>query len=203
MKIHEYQAKGILKKYGVTVPRGTMATTREEAATWKTGEVLLLSGKLLTGRDAAHKRMSDMLNRGEKLPVDFRNRFIYYVGPVDPVRDEVVFAAQAKVPRLRSERVAIVGWLAEFARGHPDMRVVIKLRAVSGEKQTHAEQFPYDELLDDLDSVPPNLTAESGSTTASWIQLLETSRLMAAFSSRRASSVFGVASTITSSRTGS
>jgi fumarate hydratase, class I len=64
--------------------------TRQEAATWKPGEVLLLSGKLLTGRDAAHKRMSDMLKRGEKLPVDFRGRFIYYVGPVDPVRDEVV-----------------------------------------------------------------------------------------------------------------
>jgi fumarate hydratase class I len=66
------------------------SVTREEAATWKPGEVLLLNGKLLTGRDAAHKRMSDMLKRGEKLPVDFRNRFIYYVGPVDPVRDEVV-----------------------------------------------------------------------------------------------------------------
>src|SRR6202046_4653796 len=64
--------------------------TRAEAATWKPGEVLLLTGKLLTGRDAAHKRMTDMLNRGEKLPVDFRDRFIYYVGPVDPVRDEVV-----------------------------------------------------------------------------------------------------------------
>ena len=64
--------------------------TREEVATWKPGEVMLLSGKLLTGRDAAHKRMTEMLNRGEKLPVDFTNRFIYYVGPVDPVREEVV-----------------------------------------------------------------------------------------------------------------
>jgi len=64
--------------------------TRAEAATWKPGEVLLLSGKLLTGRDAAHKRMSDMLNRGEKLPVDLSDRFIYYVGPVNPVRGEVV-----------------------------------------------------------------------------------------------------------------
>jgi len=64
--------------------------TREEVASWKPGEVLLLNGKLLTGRDAAHKRIVDMLNRGEKLPVDFTNRFIYYVGPVDPVRDEVV-----------------------------------------------------------------------------------------------------------------
>jgi fumarate hydratase, class I len=64
--------------------------TREDVATWKPGEVLLLNGKLLTGRDAAHKRMVDMLNKGEKLPVDFTGRFIYYVGPVDPVRDEVV-----------------------------------------------------------------------------------------------------------------
>jgi fumarate hydratase class I len=59
-------------------------------ASWKPGETLLLNGKLLTGRDAAHKRMVEMLNRGEPLPVDFRGRFIYYVGPVDPVREEVV-----------------------------------------------------------------------------------------------------------------
>jgi fumarate hydratase class I len=64
--------------------------TTAEVATWKPGERLLLSGKLLTGRDAAHKRIQEMLARGEGLPVDFRNRVIYYVGPVDPVRDEVV-----------------------------------------------------------------------------------------------------------------
>jgi len=64
--------------------------TREEVASWKPGQRLLLSGKLLTGRDAAHKRIQDMLAKGEKLPVDFTNRVIYYVGPVDPVRDEVV-----------------------------------------------------------------------------------------------------------------
>lgn len=64
--------------------------TRAEVAAWKPGERLLLSGRLLTGRDAAHKRIQDMLARGEKLPVDFSNRVIYYVGPVDPVRDEVV-----------------------------------------------------------------------------------------------------------------
>ncbi len=61
-----------------------------EVATWKPGETLLLSGRMLTGRDAAHKRITDMLARGESLPVDFRNRVIYYVGPVDPVRDEAV-----------------------------------------------------------------------------------------------------------------
>ncbi|MGN6893337.1 fumarate hydratase C-terminal domain-containing protein, partial [Neisseria sp. P0015.S009] len=64
--------------------------TKEEVATWKTGDVLLLNGKILTGRDAAHKRLVDMLNKGEELPVDFTNKLIYYVGPVDPVRDEVV-----------------------------------------------------------------------------------------------------------------
>ncbi len=64
--------------------------TREEVASWKPGQTLLLNGKMLTGRDAAHKRIQDMLAKGEKLPVDFTNRVIYYVGPVDPVRDEAV-----------------------------------------------------------------------------------------------------------------
>ena len=64
--------------------------TPEEVASWTPGQTLLLSGKMLTGRDAAHKRIADMLAKGEKLPVDFTNRVIYYVGPVDPVRDEVV-----------------------------------------------------------------------------------------------------------------
>ena len=64
--------------------------TPAEVAAWKPGQTLLLNGKMLTGRDAAHKRIQDMLAKGEKLPVDFTNRVIYYVGPVDPVRDEAV-----------------------------------------------------------------------------------------------------------------
>jgi fumarase (EC 4.2.1.2) len=64
--------------------------TPEAIAKWKPGQTLLLNGKLLTGRDAAHKRLVDMIERGEAMPVDFTNKFIYYVGPVDPVRDEVV-----------------------------------------------------------------------------------------------------------------
>jgi fumarate hydratase, class I len=64
--------------------------TKAEVASWKPGETLLLNGKMLTGRDAAHKRIQELLAKGEKLPVDFTNRVIYYVGPVDPVRDEVV-----------------------------------------------------------------------------------------------------------------
>ncbi len=64
--------------------------SKAEIATWKAGDTLLLSGKMLTGRDAAHKRIQQMLAKGEPLPVDFANRVIYYVGPVDPVREEVV-----------------------------------------------------------------------------------------------------------------
>jgi fumarate hydratase class I len=64
--------------------------TPEKLKQFKAGDRLLLNGKILTGRDAAHKRLAEMMQRGEKLPVDFTNRFIYYVGPVDPVRDEVV-----------------------------------------------------------------------------------------------------------------
>ena len=85
-------------------------TTRAEADTWKAGEVLLLNGKLLTGRDAAHKRMTDILSRGETLPVDFKDRFIYYVGPVDPVREEVVGPAG---PRRQP------GWTSSRARCWP------------------------------------------------------------------------------------
>jgi fumarate hydratase, class I len=66
------------------------SVTRADTHTWKTGDTLLLTGKILTGRDAAHKRIKTMLDNGEPLPVDFNNRFIYYVGPVDAVRDEAV-----------------------------------------------------------------------------------------------------------------
>jgi fumarate hydratase, class I len=66
------------------------AVTRADTHTWKNGDTLLLTGKILTGRDAAHKRIKTMLDKGEPLPVDFNNRFIYYVGPVDAVRDEAV-----------------------------------------------------------------------------------------------------------------
>ncbi len=64
--------------------------TRDEVASWAPGQTLLLNGRMLTGRDAAHKRIADMLAKNEKLPVDFTNRVIYYVGPVNPVRNEVV-----------------------------------------------------------------------------------------------------------------
>jgi fumarate hydratase, class I len=106
--------------------------TREEVATWRPGEVLLLSGKLLTGRDAAHKRMAEMLNRGEKLPVDFSGRFIYYVGPVDPVREEVVGPAgpttatrMDKFTRIMLERTGLLGMVGKAERG-PEAVAAIK-----------------------------------------------------------------------------
>ena len=98
--------------------------TREEIASWKPGDVILLNGKLLTGRDAAHKRMTDMLNKGEKLPVDFTNRFIYYVGPVDPVRNEVVGPAgpttatrMDKFTRQMLEQTGLIGMVGKAERG--------------------------------------------------------------------------------------
>ena len=98
--------------------------TPAEAASWKPGEVLLLNGKLLTGRDAAHKRMTDMLNRGETLPVDFRGRFIYYVGPVDPVREEVVGPAgpttatrMDKFTRQMLAETGLLGMVGKAERG--------------------------------------------------------------------------------------
>ena len=73
-----------------SLPVNLDTLTSEQVASWKPGQTLLLSGRLLTGRDAAHQRIREILARGEKLPVDFTGRVIYYVGPVDPVRDEVV-----------------------------------------------------------------------------------------------------------------
>ena len=72
--------------------------TRDEVTSWKPGETLLLNGVMLTGRDAAHQRIVAMLNRGETLPVDLSGKVIYYVGPVDPVRDEVVGPAGPTTP---------------------------------------------------------------------------------------------------------
>jgi fumarate hydratase class I len=98
--------------------------TRVDIARWQPGETLLLSGKLLTGRDAAHKRMVEMLAKGEKLPVDFNGRFIYYVGPVDPVRDEVVGPAgpttatrMDKFTDTMLEKTGLIGMIGKAERG--------------------------------------------------------------------------------------
>jgi fumarate hydratase class I len=110
---------------GDSVRRVNLDTvTREDVQAWKTGETLLLSGKMLTGRDAAHKRMVDMIANGEELPVDMTGRFIYYVGPVDPVRDEVVGPAgpttatrMDKFTRTMLEKTGLVGMIGKAERG--------------------------------------------------------------------------------------
>ncbi|HEY2859190.1 MAG TPA: fumarate hydratase [Terracidiphilus sp.] len=111
--------------------------TRQEAATWQPGEVLLLNGKLLTGRDAAHKRMTDMLSRGEKLPVDFTNRFIYYVGPVDPVREEVIGPAgpttatrMDKFTRQMLAETGLLGMVGKAERGPAAIEAIKEFGAV-------------------------------------------------------------------------
>jgi fumarate hydratase class I len=111
--------------------------TREEVSTWKAGDRLLLSGKLLTGRDAAHKRLTEMLARGEKLPVDFKDRFIYYVGPVDPVRDEVVGPAGPTTSSRMDRYVepmltqaGLLGMVGKSERGPAAIESIKKHRAV-------------------------------------------------------------------------
>ncbi len=101
--------------------------TREEVATWQPGESLLLNGRMLTGRDAAHKRIADHFARGEALPdgVDFRGRVIYYVGPVDPVRDEVVGPAgpttstrMDKFTDMMLDQTGLLAMIGKAERGH-------------------------------------------------------------------------------------
>ncbi|AVP96569.1 fumarate hydratase [Ahniella affigens] len=111
--------------------------TQAEIETWKPGDVLLLNGKLLTGRDAAHKRMVDMLNRGETLPVDMKGRFIYYVGPVDPVREEVVGPAgpttATRMDKFTEQVLAatgLIGMVGKAERGPAGIEAIKKHRAV-------------------------------------------------------------------------
>ena len=118
--------------------------TREQVATWKPGQTLLLSGKMLTGRDAAHKRIQDMLAKGETLPVDFTNRVIYYVGPVDPVRDEVMGPAgpttatrMDKFTEMMLAQTGLIGMIGKAERGPAGIDAIKKhksayLMAVGG-----------------------------------------------------------------------
>ncbi len=111
--------------------------TREEISQWKPGDSLLLNGKMLTGRDAAHKRMVDMMAAGEELPVDLKDRFIYYVGPVDPVRDEVVGPAgpttatrMDKFTRTMLEETGLMGMIGKAERGPAAIEAIRDNKAV-------------------------------------------------------------------------
>jgi len=110
--------------------------TPEEVASWKPGQTLLLNGKMLTGRDAAHKRIADMLAKGEKLPVDFKNRVIYYVGPVDPVRDEVVGPAgpttatrMDKFTEMMLAQTGLISMIGKSERGPVAIEAIKKHRS--------------------------------------------------------------------------
>ncbi len=113
--------------------------TREDVAAWKPGETLLLSSTILTGRDAAHKRLADLLQKGEALPenVDFHNKFIYYVGPVDTVGDEVVGPAgpttatcMDKFTEIMLDKTGLLGMIGKAERGPEAVAAIKKHRAV-------------------------------------------------------------------------
>ncbi|PCJ13145.1 MAG: fumarate hydratase [Gammaproteobacteria bacterium] len=113
--------------------------TPEEVASWKPGETILLNGKMLTGRDAAHKKIADLLASGEGLPdtVDFKNRFIYYVGPVDPVREEVLGPAgpttatrMDKFTEMMLAETGLLGMIGKAERGPTAIESIKKHKAV-------------------------------------------------------------------------
>src|SRR5882672_8606935 len=110
--------------------------TAAEVASWKPGDTLLLNGRMLTGRDAAHKRIEEMLGRGGKLPVDFRNRVIYYVGPVDPVRGEVVGPAgpttatrMDKFTEMMLAQTGLIAMIGKAERGPVAIEAIRKHRS--------------------------------------------------------------------------
>ena len=111
--------------------------THDDIQSWQVGETLLLNGTLLTGRDAAHKRLCEMLDRGETLPVDFNNKFIYYVGPVDAVRDEVVGPAgpttatrMDKFTAPLLENTGLLGMIGKSERGSEAIAQIKKHQSI-------------------------------------------------------------------------
>lgn len=111
--------------------------TPESVKEWQPGETILLNGKMLTGRDAAHKKMIDMLSKGEELPVDLTGRFIYYVGPVDPVRDEAVGPAgpttSTRMDKFTHKMLAdtgLLGMIGKAERGPTAIEAIKEFGAV-------------------------------------------------------------------------
>ncbi len=150
----------VVREAGGNVRQVNLNTiTREEIATWKPGDTLLLNGKMLTGRDAAHKKMVDMLAAGEKLPVDLNGRFIYYVGPVDPVRDEVVGPAgpttatrMDKFTRTMLEQTGLMGMVGKAERGPAAIEAIrdnkaVYLMAVGGAAYLVAQAIKSSKVL--------------------------------------------------------
>jgi fumarate hydratase class I len=163
--------------------------TPEVVASWKPGDRLLLNGKMLTGRDAAHKRMVDMLAKGEKLPVDFTNRVIYYVGPVDPVRDEVVGPAgpttATRMDKFTETMLAETGLIAmvgKAERGPAGIEAIAKhkaaylmavggaaylvARAIKGSRVVAFEDLGMEAIYEfEVRDMPVTVAVDSGGTS--------------------------------------
>ena len=164
--------------------------TPAEVASWKPGDTLLLNGKMLTGRDAAHKRIQDMLAKGEKLPVDFTNRAIYYVGPVDPVRDEVVGPAgpttatrMDKFTDMMLEKTGLITMIGKAERGPVAIESIRKhksaylmavggaaylvSKAIKNAKVVGFEDLGMEAIYEfDVVDMPVTVAVDSGGTSA-------------------------------------
>jgi fumarate hydratase class I len=164
--------------------------TKDEVASWKPGQTLLLNGKMLTGRDAAHKRIQDMLAKGEKLPVDFTNRVIYYVGPVDPVGDEVVGPAgpttatrMDKFTEMMLSQTGLISMVGKAERGPTAIEAIKKhksayLMAVGGAAYLVSKAIKHAKVVGfadlgmeaiyefDVVDMPVTVAVDSGGTSA-------------------------------------
>ena len=164
--------------------------TKAEVASWRPGDTLLLRGKMLTGRDAAHKRIQDMLAKGEKLPVDFTNRVIYYVGPVDPVRDEAVGPAgpttatrMDKFTDMMLSQTGLIAMIGKAERGPEAIAAIQKhksayLMAVGGAAYLVSKAIKNAKVLGfadlgmeaiyefDVVDMPVTVAVDSGGTSA-------------------------------------
>ncbi len=150
----------VTREVGDNVRRVNLDTvTFDEIKAWKPGDTILLNGKMLTGRDAAHKKMVDMMAAGEKLPVDLTGRFIYYVGPVDPVGDEVVGPAgpttatrMDKFTRTMLEKTGLMGMVGKAERGPAACEAIrdnqaVYLMAVGGAAYLVAQAIKSSKVL--------------------------------------------------------
>jgi fumarate hydratase class I len=182
-------------------------TTPADVLTWQPGETLLLSGKMLTGRDAAHKRMIDMMARGEQLPVDLKGRFIYYVGPVDPVRDEAVGPAgpttatrMDKFTNTMLEKTGLLGMIGKAERGQVAIDAIkahkaVYLMAVGGAAYLVSKAIKSAEVVAfaelgmeaiyefDVEDMPVTVAVDSGGTSvhqtgpAQWYDIIQSRQI--------------------------
>jgi fumarate hydratase class I len=164
--------------------------TPQEVSSWKPGQTLLLNGKMLTGRDAAHQRIQNMLAKGEKLPVDFTNRVIYYVGPVDPVGDEAVGPAgpttatrMDKFTEMMLSQTGLIAMVGKAERGPTAIEAIKKhksayLMAVGGAAYLVSKAIKHAQVVGfadlgmeaiyefDVIDMPVTVAVDSGGTSA-------------------------------------